>query len=243
MRFYVGIHQPPMAARFEQSFISINRVRGRHKPIPSDRWILDSGAFREFEAWGEYRHTVADYASEVRRLAAINAGLECVVSQDFMCEPFILKRTGLSVRDHQRLTIDRYDELTRLVPGIAVMPVLQGYFVHEYLAHLADYGGRLVPGMRVGVGSVCKRNSQLSQIETILTALAIKRPDLRLHGFGLKTTALGSDLVRRCLWSADSMAWSFAARKQGRDGNDWREAARFVNWIDTMPMQGWLLEA
>ena len=33
--------------------------------------------------------------------------------------------------------------------------------------------------------------------------------------------------VRGLLWSADSMAWSYSARKQGRDPNDWREAKAF----------------
>lgn len=31
------------------------------------------------------------------------------------------------------------------------------------------------------------------------------------------------------LHSADSMAWSFAARRQGRNANDWREAMRWIN--------------
>ena len=47
----------------------------------------------------------------------------------------------------------------------------------------------------------------------------------RLHGFGAKLTALQSQEVRGLLHSADSMAWSFAARKAGRDANSWREAA------------------
>jgi hypothetical protein len=33
--------------------------------------------------------------------------------------------------------------------------------------------------------------------------------------------------IRDLLWSADSMAWSFSARKQGRSANDWKEAKKF----------------
>ena len=44
----------------------------------------------------------------------------------------------------------------------------------------------------------------------------------------MKLIALQSHIVRRLLWSADSMAWSFAARKQGRDGNSIQEALAFV---------------
>jgi hypothetical protein len=44
------------------------------------------------------------------------------------------------------------------------------------------------------------------------------RPDLLLHGFGLKLAALQSQspTVRALLYSLDSMAWSFGGRKWGR---------------------------
>ena len=59
-------------------------------------WILDSGAFREIEQYGHYRHEPAEYATEVNRLARINPGLRVAVSQDWMCEPFMLAKTGLT---------------------------------------------------------------------------------------------------------------------------------------------------
>ncbi len=141
--------------------------------------------------------------------------------------------TGLDVATHQRLTIERYGRIRAAVPPhIHVMPVLQGYQPEEYLTHLEQYGDRLTFGMWVGVGSVCKRNGDPAAIEAVLGAIKKARPDLRLHGFGLKLTALSSKRVCQWLWSADSLAWSFAARRQGRDGNNWREAARFVDRIE-----------
>jgi hypothetical protein len=240
VKFYVGLHQPSDAPHVERAFISINRVRGRKKPVPSKDWILDSGAFREIEQFGGYRHEAEEYAVEVNRLAVINPAMTVAVSQDWMCEPFMLERTGLSVEEHQRRTIERYDALLPLV-NVYLMPVLQGYSLQSYLDHIDQYGERLKPGMYVGVGSVCKRNGDVRQIEAILSAIMRKRPDLRLHGFGLKTTALGSGVVRDCLYSADSMAWSFAARRQGRDQNSWKEAKAFAHRIESMPYQmGWL---
>lgn len=44
-------------------------------------------------------------------------------------------------------------------------------------------------------------------------------------------TALMHEVVRRLLATADSMAWSFAARKQGRNANSWLEAKAFVELI------------
>ena len=64
-----------------------------------------------------------------------------------------------------------------------------------------------------------------------LTVLHTEVPQ-ELNGKGI-----GSALVRDQLYSADSMAWSFAARKQGRNQNCWREAQAFVAKIATMPTQ------
>ena len=68
------------------------------------------------------------------------------------------------------------------------MPVLQGYKVEEYISHIQMYGARLMFGMRVGVGSVCKRNTKTAQVENILREIKGYRPSLKLHGFGLKVT-------------------------------------------------------
>lgn len=232
MIFYVGLHQPSDAQHFARAFISINRVRARRSPVPSGEWIMDSGAFRELEQFGEYRHTPAQFAADVNRIAALNPdGLRIVVSQDYMCEPAMLTRTGLTVANHQRKTIERYDVLKPLVRPY-LMPVLQGYSVESYLDHIAQYSQRLQQNMLVGVGSICKRNADPLQIKQVLGAIKRARPDIRLHGFGLKTTALASIMVRNCLHSADSMAWSFAARRQGRNQNSWHEALAFVRTIE-----------
>jgi len=242
VKFYIGTDQPAHARNFPRAFLSVHRVlrRSPNKPIACPDWIMDSGAFSELAIHGDYRHTPAEYAAQIARLLPHNPGLQAVVSQDWMCEPAMLARTGLSVAEHQRRTIERYERLRDLVTGVYLMPVLQGYFVHEYLDHIEQYGSRLQLGAYVGVGSVCKRNGSPMQIESILTAIAIARPDLQLHGFGLKTIALASDLVRRCLYSADSMAWSYAARREGRDQHDWREALAYAERIAKQPVQGWL---
>lgn len=243
MKFFLGLHQPSDARRFERAFVSVNRIRTRKKPVGAREWIMDSGAFTEIATHGRYRHGVEEYAAVINRWAAADPGLVAAVAQDWMCEPFIVEKTGLSVEEHQRLTIERYDALLPLVRGVYVMPVLQGYTAGDYLRHLAQYGDRLGRGAYVGVGSVCKRNTNALSIERILLAIKTVRPDLLLHGFGLKSTALGSALVRDALYSADSMAWSFAARRQearGNRRNDWREAAAWLHRIETQPVQtGW----
>jgi hypothetical protein len=230
VKFYVGLHQPSDAKHFQHAFISVNRLGVRVKPLGVGDWIMDSGAFTELSRHGRYRSSVEDYARAIHRWAH-DPTLTAVVAQDYMCEPFILAKTDLTVGEHQRLTIERYDQLRDLVGFTHVMPVLQGYAVSDYVRHIGMYGDRLAEGHYVGVGSVCKRNVDVGAIDEILSAVKVRRPDLRLHGFGLKTTALASPAVRARLHSADSMAWSFAARWEGRNRNDWREAKNFIERV------------
>jgi hypothetical protein len=237
VRFFCGLHQPSDAKHFDAAFISVNRLRKRKGPFVVNDWIMDSGAFTEISTHGTYRHSVAEYAAEIRRWAW-NGRLLAAVAQDWMCEPWIVKKTGLSVAEHQQLTVERYDVLlAEDTEGIYIMPVLQGYHPSEYAKHVEMYGHRLRHGAWVGVGSVCKRNSNPMAIEAVLDVIKAVRPDLRLHGFGLKATALRSARVFDLLHSADSMAWSYQARMAGRNANDWREAKRWMRGIENVPRQ------
>lgn len=240
MRFFVGLHQPSDAKHFDAAFISVNRLRKRKSMFIVGDWIMDSGAFTEIAQHGGYQHPVADYAAEIRRWGSCG-NLMAAVAQDYMCEAHMLAKTGLTIADHQRLTIERYDALEAENTGVYILPVLQGYEPQSYVEHMRAYGDRLAYGAWVGVGSVCKRNGDAAAIEEVLLAIHRERPDLLLHGFGVKTTALRSGLVRQLLATADSMAWSFAARMQGRNANDWREAMAFANTIETQPVQFSLL--
>ncbi len=237
MRFFTGLHQPSDAKHFDAAFVSVNRLRSRKTFAPAGDWIMDSGAFTEVSTHGGYRTSPEDYAAEILRWSK-TGNLLAAVSQDFMCEPWIVERTGLSVEEHQRLTVERFDAIRACdTGGVYVMPVLQGYEPADYVRHIRMYGARLAKGAWIGVGSVCKRNGNPSAIEAVLLAIHGERPDLRLHGFGLKTTALRSGLVQSLLFTADSMAWSFNARKNGRNANDWREARTWTDRIGEMSIQ------
>jgi hypothetical protein len=232
MRFYIGLHHPCDAQHFERCMVSVNALRNRKGYFNAWEWMMDSGAFTEISTHGRYRDSVQEYATQIRKWWR-NALLIAAVSQDYMCEPFILEKTGLSVAEHQQLTIKRYDELRAAVwPYVYILPVLQGYKPQEYVEHVRMYGERLKPDQWVGVGSVCKRNAKMDEIEAVLTGIKRERPDLRLHGFGIKKTSLASSIVRGALYSADSMAWSYAARREGRNANDPMEAKAYLEAIE-----------
>lgn len=237
MRFFVGLHMPSHAGGFDRCMISVNRLRNRVSTFPAREWLMDCGGFTEVTQHGGYREAPSAYAAHVNRWVAVGQ-LLAAVSQDYMCEAFALAKTGLSIADHQRLTVERYDALRQCVTSRThLMPVLQGWTPADYVSHVRQYQDRLTPGMWVGVGSVCKRNVRVGDIEAVLGAIHRERPDLRLHGFGLKSTALTSARVRDLLYSADSMAWSWAARREGRNANDPVEARRFVDRIERQAVQ------
>jgi hypothetical protein len=235
MLFFVGLHQPSDARHFERSFISVNRLRNRKSDFIVSNWIMDSGAFSEIATHGAYRTGVGEYLAQIDRWQTVG-NMWAAVTQDWMCEPWIVARTGLSVYDHQLLTIKRYDEIASRASAY-ILPVLQGYKIKDYIDHIHLYDTRLHEGMWVGVGSICKRNANIAEIEDILFSIKSVRPDLRLHGFGLKTTALKSAAVNDMLFTADSMAWSYSARMAGRSANDWREAKAFEQRIKDQPQQ------
>lgn len=234
MKFYVGLHQPSDARHFGRCMVSVNRLTKRFSTFAVKDWILDSGAFSRLTTRGEHM-PMGIYANHIWRFSRCG-NLQAAVCQDFMCEPFVLKKTGLSIREHQRLTIERYSTLCVLLQSVGcptyVMPVLQGWEPNDYVRHLRTYDLRA--RQWVGVGSVCKRNqTDPGAVLAILQAVKQERPDLRLHGFGLKKTYLKHAGINHMLHSADSMAWSYAARRDPHaSANDYREAQRFVSDIE-----------
>ncbi len=167
-------------------------------------------------------------------------------TQDYMCERVGLRATGLTVARHQVLTIERFDAMWDAgTDGVHLLPVLQGRSPDDYRRHLEAYGDRIGHGAWVGVGSLCKHQGDPAVIAAILDAVLLDRTDLRLHGFGCKRTSLLDPRVRRRLASADSMAWSYAARFEGRDQNAWDEAGRFALGVGGCPeaVERWATQA
>ncbi len=210
MKFYLGTHMESWLGRTDVPlFISHHRLRGRKTlPVATGPWALDSGAFTVVSSGGHFEPP-AIYAKAVKRYADEIGGLEWCAPQDWMCEPFVLDKTGYGIEWHQRLTLHSYLDL--LDDGAPVIPVLQGWTLADYHRHADAYercGIDLGALPTVGVGSVCRRQST-TEIEAILTSLAAR--GYRLHGFGVKAGGLAR--YGHALASADSMAWSFRARR------------------------------
>jgi hypothetical protein len=214
MVFYLGAHQPQWLWRAGFPLFVSHRQLARRKHLrPAlTRWALDSGGFTELSMHGKWITTADAYAAAVARYAEQVGRLDFAAPQDWMCEPFMIERTGLSVREHQERTVASYLELRSIAPALPFIPVLQGWLLADYLACADLYAAEgidLAALPLTGLGSVCRRQST-GEIAEIAAALA--RRGMRLHGFGVKTGGL--HLYGHRLASADSMAWSYAARRR-----------------------------
>lgn len=214
MIFYLGCPSPSWLQRTTVPlFVSHVRLRRRKTTFPraTAPWALDSGGYSELNTNSRWTVTPQEYVEWVHRYATELGGLQWASPQDWMVEPWILKNTGLSVREHQERTVANYLELRELAPELPFIPVLQGWDVDDYHACADLYeeaGVELTTLPRVGVGSVCRRENT-DEIRAIMGSLVGR--GIRLHGFGVKSRGLGKYANR--LVSADSMAWSFRARK------------------------------
>ena len=217
MTFYLGTHMPGWLRQTTIPLFVSRRRLARYKTLPraAGRWALDSGGFTELSMFGRWETSPQQYAEEALRFVREIGRLDFAAIQDWMCEPFIIEKTGLSVREHQERSVQSYLDLRALASFVPWVPVLQGWTIDDYFACADLYesaGVRLAELSRVGVGSVCRR--QGTKEATDLFA-ALRSLRCRLHGFGLKTQfikpAFGLGLA-----SFDSLAWSLAARKRGK---------------------------
>lgn len=182
----------------------------RKLPRARSPWVLDSGGFSELSLFGHWTITPREYVRVVRLLSEEVGRLEWAAGMDWMCEPHMLQKTGLTIRIHQSRTIRNFVDLQTRAPEVSWLPVLQGWTLDDYRRHADAYRAAGVPlnGI-VGVGSVCRRRF-IAEVEEIVRGLS--REGLRLHCFGVKMIGLRrfSDAIE----SSDSMAWSYHARRR-----------------------------
>lgn len=216
--FYLGAHQPHWLWTADFPLFVSHRQLARKKRLQpaTCRKALDSGGFTEILLNGRWVTTPEQYAEAIARYTAQAGEFDFIAPQDWMCEPVMIERTGLSVREHLHRTVANYLQLRDLLPRYGIparklMACVQGFLLPEYLYCRDLYaaaGVDLAVLPRVGLGSVCRRQST-AEIGHIASALA--ECGLRLHGFGVK--AGGLQRYGHLLASADSMAWSFNARR------------------------------
>lgn len=217
MTFYLGTDRVHwLASAGVPLFVSHRQLTSRVSlPRATSPWALDSGGFTELSTHGEWKTTPEQYVSAIRRYRDEIGMLQWAAPQDWMNEPAMIERTGLSVPEHQRRTVENYLHLRDIAADLPIIPVLQGWDPDDYLRCADLYaaaGVDLAAEPVVGVGTVCRRQDTASGT-AVLTEL--RTLGLSLHGFGVKVTGLRA--FGALLTSSDSMAWSYRARRAAGD--------------------------
>lgn len=224
--FYLGTHQPHWLRQLDAPLFVSHRRLDSYVTLPAarGRWALDSGGFTELQKFGSWdRVTPQDYVKAVYRYRDDIGHLEWAAPQDWMCEdvvinggrvgPIMFAGTHLSVAEHQRRTVANLLQLRDLAPDLPFRAVLQGQSPDDYRRHVDMYaaaGVDLPTEPLVALGSVCRRQAT-PEIGALVKLLAGPGYNLRLHGFGVKVQGLRR--YGRHLVSADSLAWSYSARR------------------------------
>lgn len=185
-------------------------MKARKVPEALAPWALDSGGFNELVKNGGWSFTEEEYVEGVRHLQTAGL-LTFVCPMDWPCGPPALAATGKSVREHQELTVENWLRLAELAPDLPWAPVVQGWDLPDYHAHVEMYfdaGVNLSKFARVTVGSVAARQGDPVAGAVFRTLHA--EHGLVMHGLGVKGAGLA--LYSEHLASADSRAWTLEAR-------------------------------
>lgn len=211
--FYLGVHLPNWSRDSKIPLMLSDRLLRKYKSLwrTSCSWFLDSGGFTELSLFGKWTIGAKEYAERAQRYFYEMGNLDFVAPQDWMCEPIILDKTSKKILYHQEKTVENFLELKRIAPDIPWIPVLQGWSLEEY-SHCFDlykkYDIDLVQEKLVGLGTICRRQATKEAEEIIAY---FYKQNIKLHAFGYKIRGLKNSANH--LYSADSMAWSYAGRR------------------------------
>lgn len=214
MEFYIGVWTKKQVENLDYPFIiSIKTLLNSNfeEVLRNKRdWMVDSGGFTELRSNGKYTFSIEEYLNEIERVEP-----NYFFVMDWMCEPSILKKTGLSIREHQINTLKNYlrmkKEFNNRDINSKLCGVIQGWKKEDYLRHIEMLKERNLITDLMGVGSICRRFADKEIIE-ILKAIKKELPNTKLHGFGVKKNILKYRITHNLLYSCDSMAWSYKVR-------------------------------
>lgn len=192
--------------------VLINFATQKNKPPSYNPVIfIDSGGFYSSLKTGEYKSTDEEYLEYVDKIRPFAWAL-----RDYPCEPELLKKWGRTPRENILRTVDNHRKLLGIADDLGIsdtaVSVVQGWSLDDYLYCLDEFRSAGLIRNYMAIGSICRRG-QLNTISKIITTLRQELPGwVKLHGFGLKITALENKAVWDSLYSIDTGAWDYNAR-------------------------------
>lgn len=198
-------------------FVSHTNLREIVNLFPARRRLsIDSGGFSIINTHGSWDagDSPKQYVAALNSYADNIGGhmIDWAAPQDWMCEPPMMKRTGLTVHRHCELTVQNYLELKSLDCQVRIIPTVQGWTQRDYdysLKLYDQYGVDLTAEENVGLGSVCRRQGtdEILDIVQSMWDYGLRN----IHAYGAKT--LGFRKYAHLLHTADSLSWSYQAFK------------------------------
>ncbi|HUV97515.1 MAG TPA: hypothetical protein VMV98_08610 [Acidobacteriaceae bacterium] len=222
-------------------------------------FALDSAGFTAMANWkrkgtqpgmlGIFPWTLSDYVSLVGKLRPAwwsqpDACVEPELASDAAARIDRLEATEAMLAA-SLILVDRWQQLG--APWIAQpVPVLQGWRPAEYRESLdrmlrtwAKDGAAFDAPVLVGVGSMCRRpveDPEIGILAVLDELLPVLPRGMKLHLFGVKSTAMARLASMPQVASFDSMAWDVAARYEaGRTGGPntlARRGAAMLQWYE-----------
>lgn len=216
-RFYLSLassSQRFAAKTLNYPYILVNYMTRMNRP-PDYRYeglFIDSGGFSSSLKSGGYTRTDDEYLQHVEELQPDYYAL-----RDYPCEPELLQTHNRTVEMHQALTVDHHLKLLDKIDDYQIsgswVPVLQGWTLEEYLDCIDLFKEHGLLSDYVAIGSVCRRGSQ-DEIRKIISVVKHQLGGRRLHAFGLNLGVLRDPHLWGCVYSVDSGAFDYAARKR-----------------------------
>ena len=167
-------------------------------------FMMDSGAFAVIQKHGKYPYSPEAYALGIEKWHP-----DIAWTMDYPCEPSVQKKGQYGPVSAQEMTIT--NQLKLLDLNTDTQMVVQGWTVQDYLENIDRIKDQGLLTERLGIGSICRRG-QNREIARIIRAIHNNVPSwVKLHGFGIKVSALKYTDAKFNLYSADSMSWAIEA--------------------------------
>ncbi len=241
--FYWGIaawRDRTVMREFKIPNIFISVVNLERYPLKSlsfaERIFVDSGGFQFFTRFNEYPYSPKDYLELISSDADI---VTRFASMDYPCEPELLEKRGVTVKENiertVELAVETHQLIERAYPYLKekFTPVIQGWRLKDYLSCIRLYKehGILDEYDYFGVGSVCRRHSE-KEVARIVSAIYRRLNGPKLHAFGTKISNLRERKFVHSVYSADTSAWNFEAMyTHEKKGNMPWEIKILPNWL------------
>ena len=220
--FYYGSSWHWPLSYLPRVMLSYNYVRKLKMPwrmqIP---FMMDSGAFAVILKYGKYPFTPEEYALGIEKWHP-----DIAWTMDYPCEPSVQKKGQYDPISAQETTID--NQIRLLDQNAGTQMVVQGWTVSDYLENLDRIKDQGLLTEHLGIGSVCRRG-QNREIARIIRAIHNNVPSwVKLHGFGIKVSALRDTDAKFYLHSVDSQSWGYEMRygdwlKGKFNGKTWKD--------------------